>query len=198
MQSKLCHDGFWRGASCFVRPSTGISHPTRPYPTAKWDFSAPRSSTPEPPSDARGKVGEIPLSTAPDQNSTKMASEGSRKYTCATCGKQYQQSSHLRRHERTRLSFPFPVPSRGNLTACDRPRNKRRTLPMQVLRTGLRKTVRLSAGLECLLDLPADSQTAMSGDGIWPVALSTSTTTRPPSPNADKSRKRAITASSAR
>lgn len=69
-------------------------------------------------------LGEIPPS---HHTSLKMSSGESRKFTCSACGKHYQQSSHLRRHERTRMLSTLFLFISGSLTiATDAEKNTER------------------------------------------------------------------------
>jgi hypothetical protein len=120
----------WGGQCCFVLPftrgyptggirpgrETGRTHPTGPHGIP--DPWIPPKLLPDPSATThlhplKGKpfrlLGEIPPShhTNEPRPRTKMPSGESRKFTCSVCGKHYQQSSHLRRHERTRMQSTF-------------------------------------------------------------------------------------------
>lgn len=130
----------------FVRPVDDRTHPTGPHGIP--DPQPPPSCPPGSFRDTqlhplKGKPfrlhGEIPPS---HRTSLKMSSGESRKFTCSTCGKHYQQSSHLRRHERIRMLSAFlPSIYSGRLTIVSRCRKKHREDPVQVLRAVVCKTV---------------------------------------------------------
>lgn len=133
-------------------PPVGFVRADRTHPTGPHGIPDPQPPASSPPGSFRdtqlhplkGKPFRLsrgnPTIPPSHHTSPKMSSGESRKFTCSVCGKHYHQSSHLRRHERTRM-LSTCLPSIPPSDIFHRRREKHRTDPVQVLRAVICTTV---------------------------------------------------------